>query len=146
MFLLYGPNSKVKFDGENSTNYFNAEYDQLFDKMKDLDDTPQRADLIKRMIQISQEDAPLLNGWSEEFGGAYHQWVFNGKPSNIIRDQLAYLRIDPALRQAKINEWNQAVVWPLVLAPFLFLLLAVPAWRGWKKRQQQRAVVSRGAL
>ena len=144
MFLLYGPNSKVKFDGENSTNYVNAEYDQLFDKMKDLDDTPQRAALIKRMIQISQEDAPLLNGWSEEFGGAYHQWVFNGKPSNIIRDQLAYLRIDPALRQAKIKEWNQAVVWPLVLAPFLFLLLAIPAWRGWKKRQLQRAVVSRG--
>jgi ABC-type transport system substrate-binding protein len=144
MFLLYGPNSKVKFDGENSTNYVNAEYDQLFDKMKDLDDTPERAALIKRMIEISQEDAPLLNGWSEEFGGAYHQWVFNGKPSNIIRDQLAYLRIDPALRQAKIKEWNQAVLWPLVLAPILLLLLAIPAWRGWKKRQHQRAVVSRG--
>jgi len=143
LFLLYGPNSKVKFDGENSSNYSNAEYDQLFDKMKDLDDTPERAALIKRMIQISQEDAPLLNGWSEEFGGAYQQWVYNGKPSNIIRDQLAYLRIDPALRQAKIQEWNQGVVWPLLLAPMLLLLLAVPAWRGWKKHQTQRAVVNR---
>ena len=140
-FLLYGPNSKVKFDGENSSNYFNAEYDQLFDKMKDLDDTPERAAVIKRMIEISQEDAPLLNGWSEEFGGAYHQWVFNGKPSNIIRDQLPYLRIDPMLRKAKIQEWNQAHVWPLVFAPFLFLMLAIPAWRGWKKRQNKRAVV-----
>ena len=142
-FLLYGPNSKVKFDGENSSNYVNAEYDQLFDKMKDLDDTPERAAVIKRMIEISQEDAPLLNGWSEEFGGAYHQWVFNGKPSNIIRDQLPYLRIDPLLRKAKIQEWNQAHVWPLVLAPFLFLMLAIPAWRAWKKRQNQRAVVGR---
>ena len=142
-FLLYGPNSKVKFDGENSSNYVNPEYDQLFDKMKDLDDTPERAAVIKRMIEISQEDAPLLNGWSEEFGGAYHQWVFNGKPSNIIRDQLPYLRIDPMLRKAKIQEWNQAHVWPLALAPFLFLMLAIPAWRAWKKRQNQRAVVGR---
>ena len=142
MFLLYGPNSKAKFDGENSTNYSNPEYDQLFDKMKDLDDTPERAALIKRMIEISQEDAPLLNGWSEEFGGAYHQWVYNGKPSNIIRDQLPYLRIDPDLRQAKLKEWNQAFAWPLVALPFVLLILAFPAWQGWKKRQNQRAVQS----
>jgi len=146
LFLLYGPNSKAKFDGENSTNYSNAEYDQLFDKMKDLDDTPERAALIKRMIEITQEDAPLLNGWSEEFGGAYHQWVYNGKPSNIIRDQLAYLRIDPALRQAQIKAWNQAQIWPLVSGLVVLMLLFIPAWRGWKKRQNQRAVVSRGAL
>ena len=143
LFLLYGPNGKAKFDGENASNYINTEFDQLFLKMKDLDDTPERAAVIKRMIEISQEDAPLLNGWSEEFGGAYHQWVYNGKPSNIIRDQLAYMRIDPALRQAKIQEWNQAIVWPLALLPVLLLLLAVPAWRGWKKRQNQRAVQSR---
>ncbi len=142
LFLLYGPNAKVQFDGENASNYSNAEYDQLFDKMKDLDDSPERAAIIKRMISISQEDAPLLNGWSEEFGGAYHQWVYNGKPSNIIRDQLAYLRIDPALRQAKVQEWNQAVTWPLAMAPLLMALLALPAWRGWKKRQNQRAVVN----
>ena len=143
MFLLYGPNSKVKFDGENSTNYINTEYDHLFDKMKDLEDSPERAALIKRMIEITQEDAPLLNGWSEEFGGAYHQWVFNGKPSNIIRDQLPYLRIDPALRQVKTQEWNQAHVWPLLWVPVLILFLAIPAWRGWRKRQNQRAVVRR---
>lgn len=145
-FLLYGPNGKAKFDGENSTNYNNPEYDQLFDKMKDLDNTPERAAIIKRMIEITQEDSPLLHGWSEEFGGAYHQWVFNGKPSNIIRDQLPYLRLDPQLRQTKLEEWNQALVWPLLLLPMALAGLIWPAWRGWKQRQNKRAVMANREL
>jgi ABC-type transport system substrate-binding protein len=40
LFLLYGPNGKTKFDGENTSNYANAEYDRLFAQMKSLDDGP----------------------------------------------------------------------------------------------------------
>ena len=140
LFLLYGPNSKVKFDGENSGNYANAEFDQLFDRMKDLEDTPERAAMIGKMIQIMQEDMPMLYGWSEEFGGAYHQWVNNGKPSNIIRDNLPYLRIDTELRTRMIKAWNQAIWWPLAAMPLLLLGVAWPAWVAWRRRQSQRAV------
>jgi hypothetical protein len=140
LFLLYGPNSKVKFDGENSGNYANAEYDQLFDRMKDLDDTPERAAMIGKMIEIMQEDMPMLYGWSEEFGGAYHQWVHNGKPSNIIRDNLPYLRIDTQLRTRKIEAWNQAIWWPLAAMPLLLMAVAWPAWVAWRRRQSQKAV------
>jgi ABC-type transport system substrate-binding protein len=140
LFLLYGPNSKAKFDGENSSNFAHPEFDQLFDRMKDLDDTPDRAALIGRMIDIMQDEMPMLYGWSEEFGGAYHQWVGNGKPSNIIRDTLPYLRIDAQLRTQKIKEWNQAIWWPLAILPLLLLAVAWPAWRAWRQRQSQRAV------
>lgn len=140
LFLLYGPNSKAKFDGENSSNYANAEFDQLFDRMKDLDDTPERAAMIAKMIELTQEELPMLYGWSEEFGGAYHQWVYNGKPSNIIRDNLPYLRIDTQLRTSKIKEWNQAIWWPLAVLPLLLLAVAWPAWQAWRRRQSQRAV------
>ena len=139
LFLLYGPNSKAKTDGENTSNYLNSSFDQLFDQMKDLDDTPERERLIRKMIEITQDDMPLLHGWSEEFGGAYHQWVFNGKPSNIIRDGLPYLRVDSKLRVEKIREWNQGIWWPLMLLPFLLLAVAWPAWQVWQKRQQKRA-------
>jgi ABC-type oligopeptide transport system substrate-binding subunit len=140
LFLLYGPNSKVKFDGENSSNYANAEYDKLFDRMKDLDDTPERAAMIAKMIEITQDELPMLYGWSEEFGGAYHQWVSNGKPSNIIRDSLPYLRIDTQLRSNKIKEWNQGIWWPVAILPLLLLAVAWPAWQAWRRRQSQRAV------
>jgi hypothetical protein len=84
----------------------------------------------------------MMYGWSDEFAGAYHQWVFNGKPSNIIADNLSYLRIDPELRMAKIKEWNQAVWWPLAVLPLLLLALAWPAWNAWRRRQSQQAVAS----
>ena len=142
LFLLYGPNSKAKFDGENAGNFEHPEYDQLFDRMKDLEDTPERAALIGQMIAIMQEELPMLYGWSEEFGGAYHQWVGNGKPSNIVRDNLPYMKVDAALRTAKIKEWNQAIWWPLLLMPLLLLLLAWPAWKAWRRRQLQQAVSS----
>jgi ABC-type transport system substrate-binding protein len=142
LFLLYGPNSKAKFDGENSGNFAHPEYDQLFDRMKDLEDTPERAAMIARMIEIMQEEMPMLFGWSEEFGGAYHQWVGNGKPSNIIRDNLPYLKIDAGLRTSKIKEWNQAIWWPIAALPLLLLAVAWPAWQAWRRRQSQRAVQS----
>jgi ABC-type transport system substrate-binding protein len=144
LFLLYGPNSKVAVDGENASNWRNDEFDSLFVKMKDMEDTPERAALIQKMGQIMQEDMPLLYGWSEEYGGAFHQWVYNGKPSNIIRDQLQYLRIDPALRVKKIAEWNQPVWWPLLLIPVGLIAVSWPAWRAWRRRLQQSALQKRG--
>ena len=145
LFLLYGPNSKARFDGENATNYANPEYDRLFDQMKDMDNTPERAQIIRRMIGIMQQDVPMLWGWSEEFGGAYHQWLYNGKPSNIIRDQLPYLRIDAAQRERLVQQWNRPNWWPVLALPLLMLLIAWPAWRAWQRRQQARGLRPEGA-
>ena len=135
LFLLYGPNSKTKFGGENSSNFENVQYDHLFEKMKDMENTPERLSLIKQMMHIMQEESPLLFGWSEEYGGAYHQWVRNGKPSNIIRDQMSYLKVEPELRVEMIRQWNQAVVWPFLVLPLVLLLLLWPAVSIWRKRQ-----------
>lgn len=85
-----------------------------------------------------QDDAVLIFGWSDEFGGAYQPWVHNGKPSNIIRDHVSYLRVDTRMRRAKIDEWNQAVVWPFYLLPALLALLVWPAWSVWRRRQSTR--------
>jgi len=139
LFLLYGPNAKVKNDGENAGNYSNAAFDKLFEQMKDLDDGPQRAALIRQMIQLLQADAPMLFGWSEEYAGAYHQWLYNGKPSNIIRDQLQYLRIDPEMRARLTREWNQPLVWPLWLLVAIAALMITPALQALRQRQRQNA-------
>ena len=139
LFLLYGPNSKVKTDGENVANYANPEFDKLFERMKDLDDTDERKALIRQMVEIVQKDAVWLWGWTDEYSGAYNQWVFNGKPSNIIRDQLQYLRIDPQLRMQMVDRWNTPNPWPLVALALLLLAVAWPAWLAWKRRQNATA-------
>jgi ABC-type transport system substrate-binding protein len=139
LFLLYGPNSKVKTDGENVSNYLNPEFDKLFERMKDLDDTDERRALIKRMVEVLQQDAVWLWGWTDEYSGAYHQWVYNGKPSNIIRDQLQYLRVDPALRVRMVDQWNPANPWPLIALLGVLFAAAWPAWRAWQHRQNATA-------
>jgi ABC-type transport system substrate-binding protein len=42
LFLLYGPNSKVKGDGENAANYANPQFDALFERMRNMDNGPER--------------------------------------------------------------------------------------------------------
>lgn len=140
LFLLYGPNAKAKGDGENASNWQNDEYDRLFDRMKDMEDTPERAALIRRMGEIMQEEMPLLFGTSDEYGSALHQWVSNGKPSNIIRDNLPYLRVNAHLRAQMVREWNQPIWWPLWLLPLGLLAVCIPAWLAWKKRQARTAL------
>ena len=146
LFLLYGPNAKAGSDGENAGNYSNPSFDRLFERMKDLDDGPQRAELIRKMIQIVQTDAPMLFGWSEEYAGAYHQWLYNGKPSNIIRDQLQYLRLDPKLRLELIQEWNKPIRWPLLVLAAILVFLITPAFHAWRQRQNRTAFVHAKAI
>lgn len=139
LFLLYGPNAKATTEGENAGNYANARFDRLFERMKDMDDTPERAALIAQMVEIVQQDAPMLFGWSEEYAGAYHQWLRNGKPSNILRDQLQYLRIDAPLRVERTAQWNQPSAWPLGVLVLGLLLLALPAVVALRARRETNA-------
>ncbi|MBP7660287.1 MAG: ABC transporter substrate-binding protein [Burkholderiaceae bacterium] len=145
LFLLYGPNAKVKGDGENTANYKSAEFDALFEKMKDLDDTPERLAIIRRMSEIVQKDGVWLFGWSEEYTGAYQQWLANGKPSNIIRDSLPYLRLDPQRRLELVRQWNAPQPWPLAWFGVGLLALIVPAWMAWRRRQRATALAARTA-
>ena len=117
LFMLYGPNSKALTDGngENNTNYQNPEFDKLFEQMKFLEDGPEKQKLIDRMIEIVQKDAVWSFGYFPTSAAAYHQWISNGKPTQIVRNHIGYLRLDPELRARKIAEWNQPVWWPIPL-------------------------------
>ena len=87
----------------------------MFDRMKLLDDGPEKDRLVDEMIRIVQEDAPWGFGTAPRTAAAYHQWVLNAKPSSMVRNSLQYLRLDTALRAEKIREWNRPVWWPLLL-------------------------------
>ena len=117
LFMLYGPNSKALTDGngENNANYQNPEFDKLFEKMKFLEDGPEKQKLIDQMIEIVQNDAVWSFGYFPTSAAAYHQWISNGKPTQIVRNHIGYLRLDPELRARKIAEWNQPVWWPIPL-------------------------------
>lgn len=122
LFLFYGPNAKARGGGENASNYASAAFDREFEAMRYLDDGPEKAERIDRMIRILQEDAPVMFGYFPAAAAAYHEWVRNAKPSSMIRNGLPYLGIDAKLRSERIAEWN-----PPELAPLGLLAAAVAA-------------------
>jgi len=141
LFLLYGPNSKALTggNGENNTNYQNPDFDRLFTQMKFLDDGPQKQKLIDQMIRILQNDAVWSFGYFPTAAAAFHQWVYNGKPTQIVRNQIEYLRLDPALRARKIAEWNHPIWWPIPLFVLALVAAIIPAGFAWRRRERETA-------
>lgn len=114
--LLYGPNSKaVNGAGENASNYRNERFDRLFESLRNLENGPEKARVIDEMIRIVQKDAPWSFGYFPTSAAALHHWVKNAKPTQMIRNNIQYMRIDADERIEQIRAWNAPIVWPLVL-------------------------------
>lgn len=139
LFLLYGPNAKSLNNGENTSNYQNPEYDALYRQMQVLEDGPEKQRLIDKMVTMLQEDSPWAWGYFPWTSGAYQQWLYNGTPSIMIRDMVRYYRVDPQLRARKQAEWNQPILWPMVLLVAGVLVLLWVARRGYLARERSTA-------
>jgi oligopeptide transport system substrate-binding protein len=140
MFLLYGPNIKVGKQGENISNYENGEFDRLFDRMKNMSNGPERQAIIDKMVEIVRRDAPWLWGYHPVGFALYHDWYHNAKPNLMANNTLKYKRVDPELRERMRREWNQPVIWPIVILLIIFAVSLVPAWRAYKSRERARAL------
>ena len=139
LFLLYGPNSKVGLNGENAANYRNEAFDRLFDRMKNMDNGPQRAELINEMIDIARHDAPWVWGIIPKQFSLHHSWYLNSKPNLMANNSLKYRRIDPAQRLARQAEWNRPVLWPVIALLLLVLLVILPAFFAFRRQQRMSA-------
>ncbi|MGR9106790.1 MAG: ABC transporter substrate-binding protein [Gammaproteobacteria bacterium] len=127
-FLLYGPNAKVQADGENAANYRNPRFDELFEKMRNMDDGDARFRIIQEMQEVVRRDAPWLFGMHPKSFSLHHSWFRNLKPNLMANNNLKYLRIDGQLREAKRDEWNRPKIWPLVGLFLIGLAIIFPAW------------------
>ena len=135
LFLLYGPNSKTEHNGENAANYNNPEFDALFERVKNMENGPQRLDLIEQMVHIARRDAPWVWGMHPKSFTLYHSWYHNAKPNLMAQNTLQYKRIDPQLRQEKRKAWNQPVVWPIVVVILLLVVVTVPAFITYRRKE-----------
>lgn len=139
LFLLYGPQGKVKNHGENAANYENAEFDRLFERMKAMPDGKERQAVIDRAIAILQHDAPWVWGFYEKAYSLQHSWLHNRKPGRMIRNGLKYQRIDDAAREAARRAWNRPVRWPLTLLAIVAFALVLPGWLDYRRRERATA-------
>ncbi len=139
LFLLHGEQAQAKTNGENRSNYHNPEFDALFQQMKALPNGPERLAAIRKMVRIAQDDAPWLFAFHPKDYGLMHSWVKNVKPNQMARNGLKFVRIDPQLREQRRSAWNRPTWWPIVLAVLVVILSALPAYRGYRRRERMAA-------
>ena len=126
-FLLAGANGKVKHLGANEANYESDEFDAFFSVMENMDNSPKRLEIIRKMISILQKDAPWAFGFHTVSFGLKHEWVGNSKPNQMANNSIKYIKIDPAIREEKRREWNNPNLWPVVITVALFVVGSLPA-------------------
>ena len=139
-FLLDGKEGKVAKGGENASNYANPEFDRLFARMKNMDNTAERLGIVRQMNHILQRDAPWDFGLHPKSYTLIHRWLKNRKPSDVANNILKYQRIDAVDRANARREWNRPLVWPLWLGLAVFVLAIVPAVIGYRRRERKAAV------
>ena len=140
-FLLYGPNAKVSHGGENAANFKHPEFDRLFEKMRNIDNGPERLRLIRKLQEIMRFEAPWIFGFHPKSFSLYQSWYHNAKPNLMANNTLKYIRIDTRQRTKMRRLWNHPVLWPIVLtAAAVLLLMLVPAFIAYRSRA--RATIS----
>jgi ABC-type transport system substrate-binding protein len=139
LFLLHGPQSRARTQGENAANYVNPEYDALFGKVKSMPNSPERQRLIDRMVDIARVDAPWIWGVHPKSYSLRHAWVGNDKPNSMARNSMKYLKIDPARRAEMRAQWNRPVLGPLALILLVLAASAIPALASYRKRERMAA-------
>ncbi len=139
-FLLYGPNGKVKYGGENAANYLNPQFDQLFERMRNMDNTPERLALIEKMQNIIRRDAPWVFGFHPKNFTLFHSWLHNVKPNLMANNTLKYMRLEPRRRARMRQLWNRPLWWPLGFLIVGLVLVIIPAWLSYRKRMQATAL------
>jgi oligopeptide transport system substrate-binding protein len=138
LFLFYGPNAVAKTSGNNRSNYQSPEFDKLFEQMHNLDDTPERAAVIQKMVALLQQDIPWFSQLYPLTFSINNAWVAPFKPSDMIRNGLKYQKIDPIERAKKRQEWNAPVLWPFLVFGIILILLIVPVIIGYYQKTYKR--------
>ena len=139
LFLLYGPNGKVKHGGENAANYNNPEFNRLFNRMKNMENSPQRFAIIQQLVEIVRRDAPWLWGLHPKQFILHHGWYSNVKPNLMAHNTLMYKRIDPKLREQKRREWNRPVLWPIIIGVLILFSGLIPAIMSYRRKEKSAA-------
>ncbi|MBI5361264.1 MAG: ABC transporter substrate-binding protein [Planctomycetes bacterium] len=122
LFLLYGPNSRLKHSGENAVNYESPKYDELFTKLERMDNSPERMELIRQIKKVFRHDVPWIAGYHPVAFSLLHEWLYNCKSNPMANNWLKYYRISSEERNEYREKWNKPEYLP-VAGLLVFLLI-----------------------
>ena len=98
--------SKNDSPGPNHANYRNPEFDALYEKIRVMQDSPERTALYERMARIVVEDSPWIFQFQTMDFALVHQWVRNFEPHDFPYGMRKYLDIDQASRKKWMDAYG----------------------------------------
>ena len=101
--------------------------------------SPERQELIDRMVDIARHDAPWIWGQHPKKYSLRHAWLYNDKPNTMARNYFKYLRVDPRTRAEMRAQWNRPVLWPAGLIVLLLIVSGLPAFVSYRRRERMAA-------
>ena len=131
---------KVKYHGENASNYSNSQFDTLFDEIKNMPDGPKRLQKIREALAIVQDDTPWIWGMHPIDFTLTHQWVEPTWPHPIANNTLKYQKINPVLRAKLWEKWNKPILWPFFALLFFLIMIFIPLFVTYWRRENQPTV------
>jgi oligopeptide transport system substrate-binding protein len=93
--LLY---SRNEAPGPNHGSYHSQEYDALYERIRSMENGPERYALFARMNDIIREDLPILFTFNPTLVGLHQPWVKNFKRNVMLEAPLKYLDVDTAAK------------------------------------------------
>ncbi len=101
MLLFYGPNESP---GANNMNYKNADVDALYEKIVEMDDSPERVELVRQMQQQVVDDLPCVLNLHGVAYVLHYDWLKNYKPHVFGYGLGKYRNIDVELRRERVGR------------------------------------------
>lgn len=99
--LYYSPNIKR---GTNNTDYSNPAFDRLYEQAARMLPSPQRTQLYARLVEMLNEDCPVMLLTEPVTLALYHDWMHNFKPHPIGYGFYKYRRLDVRQRQRETGR------------------------------------------
>ena len=136
LFLLHGPQARADGAGSNSSNYTSPEFDALFERMKNMPNSPERQQLIDRMVDIARRDAPWIFGFHPKDYTLRHRWLANVKPNDMAGNTCSTCasirRCAPSC--GAVEPAGPRSSWALIL-----VVSAIPAVSTYRRRERMAA-------
>jgi ABC-type transport system substrate-binding protein len=110
-FLFYSKNFPPS--GKNVSRYKNAEFDQLFEKMASMENSPERLQIVHRMNDILLDDAAIILRFHKAYYVVVQPWAPRTHHNTMLEGGVKYWPIDIEMRAQKQQEWNPRPKWPI---------------------------------
>ena len=139
-FILFNTPDANTVDAErqNQAMYDNPRFNKLYEQMSRMENSPERAVIIREMLQTICKDAPSV---FESHGVAIaltQSWLHNYYTFPLARNTAKYLRVDVPQRAAYRKKYNAPNYWPLVVILVALLAVTMPAVLATRRHLRER--------